>query len=128
MIEEGIIVKIYGDVVDIRVGRHENCTACGACASAQNAVVVAANTLNAKVGDRVKFELPESNMLFGAFMVFVFPLLSAALGAVFSFYCFGEYVIQAAILFFLISLLFVKMYDTKKGKDIESKARILEVI
>lgn len=125
--EEGVIIETDDRSAKVRVGRHENCTACGACASAKNVILEANNDIGAKVGDRVKFTLPKENIILGAFMVFVFPLLFAGLGAVISYYCITEYIIETSALFFLISLLFVKMYDTKKGKELSAKARIVEV-
>ena len=127
-VSEGKVIETRENLATIRVGKHDNCTACGACASAKNVVVTASNPAGAKTGDRVKFTLPEENILWGAFMVFVFPLLFAALGAVFSFYFFYEYIVETTVIFFLISLLFVKMYDTKKGKEMESKAKIIEIV
>ena len=126
--EEGIIIEEKGEYATVKVGRHENCTACGACASARNVVIDASNPIGAKKGDRVRFTTKKENILTGAFMVFVFPLIFAALGAVFAFYCFDEYIAQFSVLFFLISLFFVKMYDTKKGKEMESKAKIIEIV
>lgn len=126
--EEGVIIEINDKIASVRVGRHENCTACGACASAKNVIVEANNDIGAKVGERVKFILPKENILVGAFIVFVFPLLFAGIGAIFAYYCITEYIIQTSVLFFLISLFFVKMYDTKKGKELSSKARITEIV
>lgn len=126
--EEGVIIETDGKIAKVRVGRHENCTACGACASAKNVVIEARNEVGAKIGERVKFIAPKENIILGAFMVFVFPLVFAGFGAVVSYYCISEYIIQTTALFFVISLFFVKMYDTKKGKELSSKAMITEIV
>ena len=126
--EEGVIIALKDNMAEVKVGRHENCTACGACASAKNITVFAANDIGAAVGERVKFTVVEDNILTGAFMVFVFPLLFATIGAVLAFYLLSQYIIEGSALFFLLSLFIVKLYDRKKGREISEKTRIVEKI
>ena len=78
--EQGLVLDVRGDVAHVRVGRHGECVSCGACAGAQNVTVDALNRLGARPGQRVMFEMKESHVLTGAFVVFVMPLLIAAIG------------------------------------------------
>ncbi len=80
--EQGLVIELKDGLARIKVGRHTECVSCGACPSSQHVMVEAINPLGAKPGQRVKFELQEQHMLTGAFVVFVLPLLCAALGAV----------------------------------------------
>ena len=54
-IEEGTIVSILEDgTAEVKVGRHSDCIACGACDGASDIVVTALNPVNAQEGQHVK--------------------------------------------------------------------------
>ncbi|WP_232818889.1 SoxR reducing system RseC family protein, partial [Megasphaera stantonii] len=55
--------------------------ACGACPGAEHIVVKALNPIGAEVGQHVKFEVREVNIVIGAFVCFIMPLIVAGLGA-----------------------------------------------
>ena len=81
-IEEGTIISIKEKgTAEIKVGRHSDCIACGACEGAENIVVTAVDPLGVKVGQHVKFEFRDVNIVIGAFICFVMPLLVCAAGA-----------------------------------------------
>lgn len=81
-LEEGVVAEAAeGNCVRVRVGRHEECTGCGACGAARHAVVlVRGNGFCLKPGMRVRFALPDHSVVLGAFIVFIVPLVLAALG------------------------------------------------
>lgn len=133
--EYGKIVELAGDLATVRVGRHETCTACGACGGARQVVVKAVNKAGAKVGDEVRFEFLEEKMLLGAFMVFVWPLIFAAVGAAFGFLLapsldadIDSSAIGGAIVFFLLSLFLVKKFDKKAAANSAAKPVIVEIL
>ena len=81
-IEEGTIIAIKeAGSAEIKVGRHSDCIACGACDGADNIVVTAVDPLGVKVGQHVRFEFRDVNIVIGAFICFVMPLLVCAAGA-----------------------------------------------
>ena len=54
--EEGTITSIdESGIAEVKVGRHSDCIACGACPGAENIIVKATNPIHAKVGDLVTF-------------------------------------------------------------------------
>ena len=139
--EEGLVLETQEGMARIRVGRHAECVSCGACAGAQNIVVDAVNGLGAQPGQRVKFELQEAHVLTGAFVVFILPLLAAGMGAVLGWQLelmqgmeavgkegIPDFAIGGGILFFLLSLLGVKLYDRKAGKNQQMKPVIVEIL
>ena len=133
--EQGLVLEVHGDIARIRVGRHNDCSACGACASAQNMVLEALNPLQAKPGQRVRFEMKEANVLQGAFMVFVMPLLCAALGGLFGWQAGMTWqwdatkaAVFGAVVFFLFSLLGVKLFDRSVAKKQSLKPVIVEIL
>ncbi len=139
--EEGVVLEVSDGLARIRVGRHSDCISCGACAGAQNIVVDAVNRLGAEPGQRVRFELQEEQVLTGAFVVFVLPLLAAGIGGLAG-WQFGVIqgmetldheslanpVIGGALLFFLLSLFGIKFYDRKAAHNRKKKPVIVEIL
>ena len=133
--EQGIVLETDGQTAKIKVGRHEECGSCGACSGAQNVVVEAANPLGAKVGQRVRFEFREENVLTGAFVVFILPLICGGVGAVIGHFMAPwldatgslPYVL-GALVFFLIALGLVKKFDRRAAQDKAAKPVIIEIL
>lgn len=78
--EEGIVIEIDGKISKVRMGKHSNCKDCGACPGSDAAIITADNRIGAKLGQRVSVELQESNVLIGAFVIFVLPLIFIFIG------------------------------------------------
>ena len=123
-IEEGTILSIEEDgLAEVKVGRHSDCMACGACPGAEHIVVKALNPIGAEVGQHVKFEVR-----------FIMPLIVAGLGAVAGHWIGlsqGMDAMQAAIVGgivgFLIGVVGVKLFDRSLTNDINAKPKIIEV-
>ncbi len=139
--EEGFVLELRGDLAHIRVGRHEECVSCGACGGAQQVTIDAVNGLGAQPGQRVRFELRETNVLAGAFMVFILPLLAAGLGGLLGWQAglsygleglgqenFRNPAVLGAVIFFLLSLFAVKLYDRRAGRNRQLKPVIVEIL
>lgn len=135
-IEEGTILSVESDgIVEIKLGRHSDCIACGACDGADNIVVKATNPVGAKVGQHVKVEVRDVNIVIGAFVCFVMPLLIAAAGA-FAGYFYGtssgidytHYAIGGGIVGFLIGAVCVKLFDRSLTHDINAKPKVVEIM
>ena len=134
-IEEGTILSIEEDgLAEVKVGRHSDCMACGACPGAEHIVVKALNPIGAEVGQHVKFEVREVNIVIGAFVCFIMPLIVAGLGAVAGHWIGlsqGMDAMQAAIVAvssdFLSALSVVKLFDRSLTNDINAKPKIIEV-
>ena len=135
-IEEGTIVGINDNgLADVKVGRHSDCMACGACDGAQNIVVQALNPVGAEVGQHVKFEMRETNIVIGAFVCFVMPLLVAAAGVFI-----GHWIalsqglneinleIAGGIIGFLLGAVGVKLFDRSLSNDANAKPKMVEVL
>ena len=133
--EQGIVLETIGEMAKVRIGRHEECGSCGACAGARQVVVDTVNPLGAEVGQRVRFEFREENVLTGAFVVFVLPLILGAVGAVI-----GHLVapvleadgslpyVLGALVFFLLALVLVRKFDRRAAKNQALKPVIVEIL
>ena len=129
--EQGLVLEVRGDVAYVKVGRHGECAACGACAGAQNITVDALNRLGARPGQRVMFEMQESHVLAGAFVVFVLPLLALSLGGALGGWL-GAWgstpmAIGAAV-GFAASLPVVRMFDRRAAGSSDMKPVIVEIL
>ncbi len=78
--EEGIIIEIFeNNIAKVKVGRHNECKNCGACPGDSSVVIEAKNLLGAKTGQRIAFEMKETNMLMAAFVVYIAPLIASCI-------------------------------------------------
>jgi len=133
--EQGLVIEVVDKTARIQVGRHSDCTSCGACPSSQHIIIMANNDLGAAVGQRVTFEQKEVNILQGAFMVFAMPIIAAFIGAVLGRFIGESYgydltyatIIGGSVLF-LISLAGVKIFDRAVAKDQSTKPVIVSIL
>ena len=133
--EQGLVIEEHGDMVKNQVGRHNDCQSCGACPGSQHIIIDAVNTLGAKKGQRVAFEVRETSVLKGAFMVFVLPLIAAAIGAFLGWrageawsYDLTHAAIAGGLLLFLVSLGAVRLFDRSVARDQSMKPVIVEIL
>lgn len=117
--EEGIIIEIFGDnIAKVKVGRHNECKNCGACPGDSSVVIEAKNPVGAKKGQRIAFEMKETNMLMAAFVVYIAPLISVVVG-IFAGQLIAEifglsvrgFQIGGGILTFILSIILIKFFD-----------------
>ena len=117
--EEGIIIEIsQNNIAKVKVGRHNECKNCGACPGDSSVVIEAQNLLGAKTGQRVAFQMKETNMLMAAFVVYIAPLIEVTAGVLigqviaekFGFSVRG-FQIGGGILAFILSIMNIKIFD-----------------
>lgn len=133
--EEGMVIEAQEHIAKIKAARHSECKSCGACPGNDSAIVTAKNDLGAVPGQRVIFELDETNSLKGAFVVFVLPLIAVFMGAVL-----GGFVGSAAgypevpgrvlggLAAFAAAAMFIKMFDRYVGKKEKSLPVIIKIL
>ena len=133
--EQGTVLEVFGGLAKIRVGRHAECVSCGACASSRHVIVEAVNALGAQPGQRVVFAMQEQQVLTGAFVVFVLPLLAAGAGGLAGWETALHFAadgscgaVAGGVLFFLLSLVFVKFFDRRAAGSQEAKPVITKII
>ena len=133
--EQGLVIEVINNIANIKVGRHSDCSNCGACSGSDSVIISANNQIGAKVGQRVVFEVQEVNVLRGAFIVFVMPLISAFIGVLIGNFV-GKYIghnvntfqIIGGIIAFLLSLIFVKLFDKAATTSEKSKPAIIRIL
>ena len=133
-IEEGTVVELNGDIAQVRVGKHSDCQNCGACPGSDAAIISLRNSIGAKQGQRVTFEVRETNTLRGAFMVFVLPLIFIFIG-VFAGKIVGGLLgvsaltgqIIGGVLFLLIAIILIRLFDNSVRKKEKSMPEILKI-
>lgn len=133
--EEGTVVSILDNgEAEVKVGRHSDCIACGACPGAEHIVVKALNPVGAKVGQHVRFQMREINIVIGAFVCFIMPLLICAAGAIGGHYFALSHsydptqtAIIGGIIGFLVGVIGVKLFDRSLTHDVKAKPKITEI-
>lgn len=133
--QEGIVLEIHGLVAKVKTSRHNDCENCGACPGNSALVLEARNMLGAKPGDRVLIEVQEVNMLKAAFIVYMLPLLAIFIGAVIGNLLaekmgFSVVMFQAAggFIFFVLSVLYIKLFDLSARNDVKMQPVITKVL
>lgn len=133
--EEGLVIEVSDNIAKIKAGRHSDCKNCGACPGDNNIIITANNTVGAKPGQRVLFEMKEGNALTATFIVFILPLISAFIGAWLGMML-GEYIdsninifeIAGGIIAFGMSLIFIKLYDKSANASKKSQPDIIRIL
>ena len=133
--EQGLVIEVIDDVAKIKVGRHSDCSNCGACPGNNSVIISANNKVGAKVGQRVVFEVKEVNVLIGAFVVFILPLIAAFIGVLLGRFI-GKYIgfninvfqIIGGIIAFLLSMIFVKLFDRSATGSEKSQPTIIRIL
>ncbi len=84
MRQTGIILSKTGSIAEVGVLKNPVCLGCHGCFSLTGQTNMPTlrvnNDLDAPVGARVEFEIPPRQVLGGALMVFIFPLIMLVLG------------------------------------------------
>jgi len=133
--EQGIIIEVIDNVAKIKVGRHNDCSNCGACPGNDSVIISANNKIGATVGQRVIFDVKEVNVLRGAFIVFIMPLIAIFIGVLIGGEI-GKYIglnihifqIAGGIITFLLSIIFVKLFDKAATASEKSKPEIIRIL
>ena len=90
MREVGIVKRVEGKFAEVRAAAGKECNGCAgekSCVSSSlwknnKTTIIVKNDINAKEGDLVAFELNESDVLTGAFIIYVIPFLFFAVGVI----------------------------------------------
>jgi sigma-E factor negative regulatory protein RseC len=133
--EEGLVIETTEKIARIKAGKHNECKSCGACPGNDTAIITAENKIGAAPGQRVLFEIQETNSIKGAFIIFVLPLIGIFTGALLGGYLGGSlgYPVAGCRIFggavvFLIAAAIIKIIDShvaRKEKSLPIITRIL---
>jgi sigma-E factor negative regulatory protein RseC len=140
--EEGIVTKIQtpGKVLvsTVRSGACAACTARGMChtvGGGGEAEVVANNSANARVGDRVVISFQTGSLLKAMFLLYLFPILCLLAGAVignnFAYTLQMDSSVSSAIIGFLFfggAVVFVVAKGNKMAKKDEYQPKIVRIL
>ncbi len=86
MKEEGIVIDTYGEYAKVEARRSPSCEGCmsrDTCKPYDNAsmVIEVVNTINARAGDRVCFEIEAAALLKSTFVIYLMPVIFLLVGA-----------------------------------------------
>lgn len=133
--EEGIVIEVIGSATRVKLGRHNDCSNCGACPGNNALVIDAQNSIGALPGQRVELLVKETSVLKAAFVVFILPLVMSFLGAVLGGWI-GERLelnkqvmyIVGTLIFFILSVIYIKLYDKRTNSKTGSHPVITQIL
>lgn len=132
---EGIVIETTGDFAKVKASKHGDCKNCGACPGDSAAVLDVKNPIGAKAGEHVVFEVKEQNMIGAAFVVYIMPIIAIFLGVLVGTWIsnfVGAYEMAfrviGGIVFFIIALVYIKIFDRITAKNDASKPVIIRII
>ena len=133
--EQGLVIEVIDNMAKVKVGRHNDCSNCGACPGNESVVIIANDKVGVKVGDRVIFEVKEVNVLKGAFVVFILPLIAAFIGVILGGFI-GNYnsfnvnisEIIGGVITFLFSMILVKLFDRASTGSEKQQPEIIRIL
>lgn len=130
-IGEGIIEEIQRDgFARVRVNKDHLYVACSECFGADRVFVTAYNPISAQEGQAVRYEVEDGHLIASSFMCFIVPLLGIAIAAVLGYLAMAtaSAAIIGVVVGALISGAIIKQYGTYLGNQIDTQARITEII
>ena len=134
--EEGIIIEIFeNNIAKVKVGRHNECKNCGACPGDSSVVIEAQNPIGARTGQRIAFQMKETNMLMAAFIVYIAPLIAVVVGIIVGGviakkfgYPVKGFQIVGGILTFILSVLNIKIFDNFSHNNDKMQPVITQIL
>ena len=119
----GTVLRVDKDYAIVGVKRHTACDTCradcgGHCDKASTVETKVKNTLSAKIGDEVELFTETARVMRLALLVFVLPLITAALGYLIPYLCGLEASVSAVttVIFFLATFFFIWIFWRRKDR------------
>lgn len=134
-VEEGIVIETTGNTAMIKPGKHEECVCCGVCPGTDSPIFEAGNRIGAKVGQRVQYEVMDTNKMKSAMIIFAAPLIFAFFGVLAG----AEIAktvggdisvgrIAGGAIAFLLTGVLIKLFDSQIGRKKNSMPEIKFII
>jgi sigma-E factor negative regulatory protein RseC len=140
MREEGVVIDTYGEFAKVEAKRSASCEGCSgkdACRPDGNAsmIIEVINSVNARVGDRICFEVEGSILLKSTFIIYLMPVIFLLIGAwaggeISKIYFKREEIISviSGIIFFLASIFILISLNSYFSKNKSYKPAIKEIL
>lgn len=131
----GIVSATYDDIALVTPISHASCDSGHCCMGegVKKVTIEMKNEINANVGEKIIYEAKEVGMIIVAFILFLLPLILAALGAAGGYYIHGYIGLTPVIamtigggLFFIISIVIIKMFENYLSKNTDLKPVIIK--
>lgn len=84
MKQVGYVVAVAGELAQVAVGEHQDCSRCGACLATmgkKRREIRVTNGIGADVGDKVEVETSPFFAVAAAFLLYILPILTGGVGA-----------------------------------------------
>lgn len=138
--EEGIVTKVDDGTAWVKTKKSSACESCSSRDSCNvmgggdEMEVEAINTASAHVGDLVVLSFETASLLKATFLLYVFPILCMFVGALVGQEAASSFQVNPSVLsavmgflFFLVSLLFIRIRANKMGRQDQYRPKIIRV-
>ncbi len=132
---QGVVIEIMDNMAKVKVNRHGECKNCGACPGDNALVLEAKNPIQAKLGERVVFEIKETNMLKAAFIVYILPLIAIFLGCIAGNWLALKvdepvkiFQIGGGVVAFILSVFYIKFFEKSAHNNEKMQPIIIRVL
>ena len=132
MVNKGIITKINGDTVAVRLYKSSSCSHCSCCSETNKmgSDFEFKVDQNVELGDLVTLEISEKDVIKAAFIAYIFPPISMILGYIVADYlgCSEMQSIFGSFLGLGVGFIFLAIYDRFFAKKtIDEEIKIISV-
>ncbi len=142
MRENGIVVETYGEFAKVEASRSASCEGCASkdtCKPNSNTsmIIEVINPINARVGDRICFEVEASALLKSTFAIYLMPVIFLLIGAwaggeiskIYSLFKREEILsVISGTIFFLVSVFILISLNRYFSKNKRYKPMIKEIL
>lgn len=133
--EVGYVIDTENDIAKIKIGRHSDCKNCGSCPGNNTLILSAKNPIGAEIGQKIAFETKESNVLTSIYVVYIQPIILVCLGVLIGYLLATQmhepvktFEIIFGIIFFSISLIYIRFVEKRLAKDKNNMPIITKII
>ena len=130
----GVIVSEMGEFSKVKLVRHTACGNCGACQlgdDQKDIMLIAKNTVHAKMGDLVEVSMATNSVLSAAFIMYIIPLGGLFIGLMLGQWLFPGKDVMTAFLglgMMALSFVMIKLNDKRFLKNDKYVAHIMTVL
>jgi sigma-E factor negative regulatory protein RseC len=115
--ERAEVIKADKNVATLKIERKNECSGCKVCTFKNNANFVkvrAKNVVGAKKGDSVIVEMETDNRLTASFLVYIVPLIFAAIGLFIGYFLNSEiWMFALCVIMLIIGYIIIALIDKK---------------
>lgn len=130
----GIVIQTNENFAKLKINIHGTCENCNICTQ-DEVYLQAENSINAQIGQNVRYDISNDHAIWIAFVLFVFPMLSIFAGIYLGKIISDKiavsnplFLITGGVLAFVMSFIIIFLYEKKAKKKFKKHAVITHIL